>query len=77
MIKINGKNKIWGTRKVVDGKSAWSVGDSGSILGLGRSPRVENGNLLQYDCLEHSVDKGAWHVTVHGAAKSRQTQLSD
>ena len=26
--------------------------------------------------LENSVDRGAWQVTVHGAAKS-QTQLSD
>ena len=77
MIKINGKNKICGTRKVVDGKSPWSVGDSGSILWSGRSPRVENGNLLQYDWLENSVDRGAWHATVHGVAKSPQIQLSD
>ena len=28
--------------------------DVGSIPGLGRSPGVENGNLLQYSCLENS-----------------------
>ena len=33
---------------------------TGLILGLGRSPRVGNGNLLQYFCLENSMDRGAW-----------------
>ena len=33
---------------------------SGLIPGLGRSPRVGNGNLLQYSCLENSMDRGAW-----------------
>ena len=26
---------------------------------------------LQYSCLENSLDRGAWQVTVHGVAKSR------
>ena len=37
-----------------------SAGDVGSIPGSGRSPRVGNGNLLQYSCLENSMDRGAW-----------------
>ena len=37
-----------------------------SIPGLERSPGVGNGNLLQ-DCLENSMDGGAWWATVHGA----------
>ena len=45
-------------------------------LGLGRYSREKNGNLLQYSCLEHSMDIEAWLATVHGVAKSR-TQLSD
>ena len=44
--------------------------DSGSIPGLGRSPGVENGDRLQYSCLENSMDKGAWWAIVHGVAKS-------
>ena len=40
----------------------------------GRSPRVGNGNLLQYFCLENSMDRGPWQSIVHGASKS-QTQL--
>ena len=39
--------------------------DSGSIPGLGRSPGGEHGNSLQYSCLENSMDRGAWWVTVH------------
>ena len=48
--------------------------DEGSIPGLGRSPGEGNGNPLQYSCLEHPMDKGAWWATVHNVAKS-QTQL--
>ena len=44
-----------------DGKaSACSVGDLGLIPGSGRSPGEGNGNLLQYSCLENSMDGGAW-----------------
>ena len=32
---------------------------AGSILGLGGSPGVGNGNLLQYSCLENAMDKGS------------------
>ena len=44
-----------------DGKaSARNAGDLGSIPVLGRSPGEENGNQLQYSCLENSTDGGAW-----------------
>ena len=56
--------------------SACNVGDLGLIPGSGRSPGEGNGNLLQYSCLENSMDGGAWWTTVHGVTKSR-TQLSN
>ena len=60
-----------------DGKaSACNVGDPGLIPGSGRSPGDGNGNLLQYSCLENSMDGEAWRATVHGVVKS-QTQLSN
>ena len=34
--------------------------DVGSIPGLGGSPGVGSGNLLQYSCLGDSMDRGAW-----------------
>ena len=40
------------------------------------SPGEENGNPLQYSCVENSMDRGAWQATVRGVAKS-QTQLSN
>ena len=46
--------------------NAEDTGDAGMILGLGRSPGGGNGNLLQYSCLGHPIDRGAWRVTVHG-----------
>ena len=38
----------------------------GLIPGSGRFPGEGNGNLLQYSCLENSMDTGAWWATVHG-----------
>ena len=49
---------------------AGDPGDAGVILGLGKSPAVENGYPLQYSCLENSMEKGDWQVTVHGIVKS-------
>ena len=44
-----------------DGKaSAYNVGDSGSVPGLGRSPGEGNGNPLQHSCLENPMDGEAW-----------------
>ena len=43
--------------------------DEDSIPGSGRSPGGGNGTLLQYACLENSMDRGAWQVTVPGVAK--------
>ena len=51
-----------------------SAGEAASIPGLGRSPREENGNPLQYSCLENAMDRGACWATVHGVTKS-WTQL--
>ena len=60
-----------------DGKeTACNVGDLESISGLGQSPVGGNGNPFQYSCLENSMDRGAWWVTVHGVAKHR-TRLSN
>ena len=49
--------------------NAGDVGDVGSIPGLGRSPGKENGNPLQYSCLENSMDRTAWWATVWGDHK--------
>ena len=51
--------------------NAGDVGDSGSILGSGRSPGEGNGNQLQYSCLENFMERGPWQVTVHRVAQSR------
>ena len=44
------------------------------IPGLGRSPGTENGNPLQYSCLENPMDRGTWRAVVHRITES-WTQL--
>ena len=56
--------------------SAGDVRDRGLIPGSGRSPGEGHGNILQYSCLENSMDGGAWEAVVHRVAPSR-TRLSD
>ena len=59
---LSGKESTW---------SAGSTGNTGSILGLGRSPGGGHGNPLQYSCLENLTDRGAWQATIHRVAKSQ------
>ena len=60
-----------------DGKeSACNAGDWGSTPWSGKFPGDRNGYLLQYSCLENSMDRVAWQATVHRVTKSG-TQLSD
>ena len=57
-------------------ESTCQAEDSGLIPGTGRSPGEGIGRLLQYYCLENSMDRGARRATVHGIARS-QTQLTN
>ena len=50
-----------------------NAGDEGLIPGLGRFPREENGNPLQYSCLGNPMDGGVWRATVHGVTKESDT----
>ena len=49
--------------------------DADLIPVSGRSPRVGNGNPLQYSCLENSMNRRTWWATTPGVTKS-QKQLS-
>ena len=50
--------------------------DVGSISGLGRLPRRENGNPVQYPYLENPTNREVQQVIVHGIIKS-WTQFSN
>ena len=56
--------------------NAVDTGDVDSVPGSGRSPGGENGNPLQYSCLENLMDREVWRAIVQRVAKSR-TQLSN
>ena len=53
-----------------------SAKDLGSVPGLGRFHREENGYPFQHSCLENHLDRGTWQATVYRVTKS-QTQLSN
>ena len=46
-------------------ESTCNSGDPGLIPESRRSPGEGNGYLLQYSCLENSMDRGAWQAIVH------------
>ena len=56
-------------------ESACSAGDLGLVPGLGRSSGEENGNPLQYSCLENPMDRGTWQATVHGVSQESDSHL--
>ena len=69
--------QVWSFPGGSDGKaSACNSGDPGSIPELGRSPGEENGNPLQYSCLENLMDRGAWQATVFLPGKSHGRRRS-
>ena len=43
-------------------------------LGWEDSPGEENGNPLQYSCLENPMNRGGWQAIVHGVAESDTTE---
>ena len=47
------------------------TGEAGSVPGSGRSPGEGNGNPLQYPCLKHLMDRGAWWATFKGSQRVR------
>ena len=55
---------------------AGDIREADSIPGSGRSPGGENGNPLQYSCLENLMDREVWRAIVQRVAKSR-TELSN
>ena len=51
--------------------NAGDIRDVGSIPGSGRSPGGGSDNLLQYSCLENSIDRETCLAVVHGVTKSQ------
>ena len=48
----------------------------GSIPGSGRYPVEENGNSLQFSCLDNAMDRRAWWTTVYGKCKETWFSMS-
>ena len=54
--------------------NAGNTGHSGLISARERFLGGENGNPLQYSCLENAVDRGAWGAAVHRVAGPDMTE---
>ena len=72
VLGINAKTEFTLVGSVVKNPpaNAGDAGNVGLIPGSGRSPGGGNGNLLQYLCLENSMNRGTRRAIVHGVAKS-------
>ena len=53
--------------------NAGDIRGVGSIPGLGKSPGGENGNSLQYSCLENAMHRGACQPTIYWGRKESDT----
>ena len=53
------------------------VRDAGFIPGLESSSGGENGDPVQYSCLENPMDRGVRWATVHGDAESDLTEVTE
>ena len=71
-----GFSRSWHSLVAQKVESTCNGGEPGSISGLEISIEEGNGNPPQYSCLEKSMDRGAWWVTVHKVTKCRK-QWSD
>ena len=61
-LDTEGKERVGQIGRIVSGGTgiknlSANAGGMSSIPGLGRSPRVENGNPLQYSCLGNPMEK--------------------
>ena len=60
---------IWGDAVVKNPPT--NAGDvEMQVQSLGWEDALEEGNTLQYSCLENPMDRGAWRAIVHAVAKS-------
>ena len=64
-------NRVFPCSTVVRNLPA-NAGDTALIPGIGRSTREENGNPLQYSCLENPMDRGAGQAIIQEVAKSQK-----
>ena len=55
-------------------ESVCNKGDPDLTPGSGKYPAEGTILLLQYSCLENSIDRGAWWARVHRAAESDMTE---
>ena len=51
-----------------------NAGDVDSVPWSERSPEKDNGNSLQYSCLENPMEREVWRATIYGVGQSMGLQ---
>ena len=59
----------WTSQVVLLVKNMQEVSDTVSVLG--QEDPLEEGNPLQYSCLENPMDREAWQATVHRVTQNQ------
>ena len=70
MVKHSNTGLPWRLSSKESACNAGGARDKGSIPGSGKFLGGGRGNLLQYTCLENSMDRGAWWATACEVAKN-------
>ena len=71
-VTIFTRELIWYMTQSQSGQQGHSHHFQPTLLALTSPLGEENGNSLQYSCLENLMDRGAWQATVHVAARIRR-----
>ena len=65
-----GSSVVNNNKKNLPAKAGERVGRFGFDPWSRRSPGEGSGNPVQYSCLKHALDRGAWQAMAHGVTKS-------
>ena len=71
-MEVFGKKGFPGNSAIKNPHAMQEMGQESQVQVLDQEDLLEKGNLLQYFCLENSMDRGAWCATVHGVPKEQQ-----
>ena len=72
-MEVFGKSGFPGSSAIKNPHAMQGMWQESQVQVLHQEDLLEKVNLLQYFCLENSMDRGAWCTTVHGVPKESVT----
>ena len=68
---------MWLSKQLSGKESTWQCRRCGFYPWVGRSPRVGNGNPLQYSCLKNSMDRPALWATYSPWGVTKESDMTE